>query len=233
MCRAVTGSPCGTAERVRERQHRTSLLLRWASRHLDPSWRDGRSGRRTSVRDANWITPARAWRSGSPASRAGDSCQSSLASVRSAAAETTASTSIEYVPVDFLRRRSSLPREQASVSAPFVALMYLCAGELPTRRQPHLVGRIEIAPDPAAARRRRDSRARVKKRLIVRASQLPPYRRRRRPAEVVGAWPRMPILLGEGHRTADRRSGQSARRRGVGRPTRVAAVRCLGFEVAT
>ena len=107
-----------------------------------------RKGRRTSVRDANWITPARAWRSGSPASRAGDSCQSSLASVRSAAAETTASTSIEYVPVDFLRRRSSLPREPASVSGPFVALMYLCAGELPTRRQPHLVGRIEIAADP-------------------------------------------------------------------------------------
>ena len=30
----------------------------------------GRKGRRTSVWDANWITPARAWRSGSPASRA-------------------------------------------------------------------------------------------------------------------------------------------------------------------
>ena len=43
---------------------------------------DARPGRRTSVREAAWITPAHAWRNGSAASRARDSCASSLASVR-------------------------------------------------------------------------------------------------------------------------------------------------------
>jgi 56kDa selenium binding protein (SBP56) len=49
-----------------------------------------RCGRHPSVRDADWITPAHAWRSGSALARACDTCPSSLADVRAAATGTPA-----------------------------------------------------------------------------------------------------------------------------------------------
>jgi hypothetical protein len=68
--------------------------------------------------------------------------------MRSTAAETTASTSGAYVPVDFSEDDQVILCEQASVSGPFVALMYFWPAVSPTRRQPHLVGRIEMPPIP-------------------------------------------------------------------------------------
>jgi hypothetical protein len=53
---------------------------------------EARSGRRTSVRHADWIAPAHAWRSGSAVSRARDACPSSNAGASAGSAETPPST---------------------------------------------------------------------------------------------------------------------------------------------